>query len=303
MACLERDLKKLVAISTLSQIGLLIFFLSVGHVGLTFFHIVCHALFKSLIFLSCGFFILISLGGQDMRFLGNKSFFSKTFYFILLLSLLSLCGFPFMAGFFSKDLLIDYLFNQEASFFVLLLFLFGCVLSIFYSFIVLVIGLKNFYLGFTGVNVFIGLPLVSFLFFLYFWSIVLGKCLVFFFFDGEYYISSFTQKVMGVLFFFLFTVLFLTRLFLALKFGLISFFHEMLNINYVFSSWFSSKLEKFFLFVVGDLFWLENFGAEGLRIFLVSAQNFLLEKNNFFKISFLFFFSLIIFLWFLPFSL
>jgi len=75
MACLERDIKKLVAISTLSQIGFLMFFLSVGHIGLSFFHIVCHALFKSLMFLACGFFILLSLGGQDIRFLGNKFFF------------------------------------------------------------------------------------------------------------------------------------------------------------------------------------------------------------------------------------
>jgi len=100
IACLEGDVKKLVAISTLRQLGLIIFSLALGHVIYCFFHIVSHALFKSLLFLSCGFIILIRLGNQDIRFIGNKIFFNKRVMLILFLSRISLCGFPFLAGFF-----------------------------------------------------------------------------------------------------------------------------------------------------------------------------------------------------------
>jgi len=154
MACLERDVKKLVAISTLRQIGFLMFFLALGHVDLGFFHIVCHALFKSLIFLSCGFFILVSLGNQDMRFLGRKGVFRKVLFLILVVSLLRLCGFPFLTGFFSKDLLVDYLFNQETSFFILIVFLICCIISIYYSFVIFKIGFIGGFLGFSSVGSF-----------------------------------------------------------------------------------------------------------------------------------------------------
>jgi len=110
MACLEVDLKKLVAMSTLSQLGILIFCVCIGQIFFCFFHIVRHALFKSLLFLICGFFILIRLRIQDMRFIGRKIIFGKTIFLLFFLSLLSLCGFPFLSGFITKDLIIEYFF-------------------------------------------------------------------------------------------------------------------------------------------------------------------------------------------------
>lgn len=303
IACMERDLKKLVAMSTLSQIGFLMFFMSIGHVGLTFFHIVCHALFKSLIFLTCGIYILLSLGGQDMRFLGNKFSVRKSFYFVLIVSLLRLCGFPFLAGFFSKDLLVDYFFNQEASILVLFLFLSACVLSILYRYFVLKLRLVSHYLGIRGVNVFFSGFIVYFLFLLYFWSICLGKSLVYFILDGEFYMIFFAQKLIGVLFFLLFVFLLTSMVLIKWGFSMFNFFLEMLNINWFFAGWATKKIENFYYAVVGDLFWLEVFGAQGIWVLLAKSQSFLVANNSFFKISLIFFISFLFFLWVLLFSL
>jgi len=68
---------------------------------------VSHALFKALLFLSCGFIIIVILGAQDIRFIGTKSLLNKNVFFIIMISNLRLCGFPFLSGFFSKDLIIE----------------------------------------------------------------------------------------------------------------------------------------------------------------------------------------------------
>jgi len=107
IACFEVDLKKLVAISTLSQLGLMIYVISLGERLFCFFHMVSHALFKALLFLSCGFIIIVILGAQDIRFIGAKSLLNKNVFFIIMISNLRLCGFPFLSGFFSKDLIIE----------------------------------------------------------------------------------------------------------------------------------------------------------------------------------------------------
>jgi len=107
IAFIEVDLKKLVAISTLRQLGLMIFILSLGDVFLCYFHIITHALFKSLLFLSCGVVILIVGGLQDMRYIGGKSFFLGLCVVFMAISNMSLIGVPFLSGFFSKDLILE----------------------------------------------------------------------------------------------------------------------------------------------------------------------------------------------------
>jgi len=107
MAFIEVDLRKLVAISTLRQLGLIMFILSLGDVFLCYFHMITHALFKSLLFLSCGVVILTVGGLQDIRFMGGKSFFLSLCVVFMAVSNISLVGFPFLSGFFSKDLIIE----------------------------------------------------------------------------------------------------------------------------------------------------------------------------------------------------
>src|SRR5260221_328494 len=102
MAYFEKDLKKLVAMSTLSQLGIIMFICSLGEFSICYFHIVSHALFKSLLFLSCGGLIILIGGDQDIRFIGGFSFLLKMSFLFVIVSSFNLIGFPFLSGFFSK---------------------------------------------------------------------------------------------------------------------------------------------------------------------------------------------------------
>lgn len=109
----ERDLKKIVALSTLSQLGIIIFTLSLGFSNLAFFHLLTHASFKALLFICRGKVIHESNGGQDTRKIGGIVYRTPIIRICLNLSNLALIGFPFIAGFYSKDRLIEDRFIVE----------------------------------------------------------------------------------------------------------------------------------------------------------------------------------------------
>jgi len=71
-ACMEKDFKKIIAMSTLSQLGIMVYILSLGLWSLSFLHIIIHAFFKSILFLSSGSLISHNGGGQDSRFYGGE---------------------------------------------------------------------------------------------------------------------------------------------------------------------------------------------------------------------------------------
>jgi len=103
----EVDLKKVIALSTLRQLGIIILILSVGGYFICIFHLVVHAMFKALIFICAGFFIYTSGGIQDSRFLSSlwvKYPFVSSWIGV---SCLSLIGLPFIGGFYSKDLILE----------------------------------------------------------------------------------------------------------------------------------------------------------------------------------------------------
>ena len=106
-ACFEWDLKKIIAFSTLSQLGLMCVSLSLGLSLLAFFHLLTHAVFKALLFIRAGFFIGQLSHFQDLRTLGKTKGFNPLVDFSLVLSILALRGFPFLAGFFSKDIILE----------------------------------------------------------------------------------------------------------------------------------------------------------------------------------------------------
>jgi NADH-ubiquinone oxidoreductase chain 5 len=142
-ACCEVDLKKLVAISTLSQLGIMMACLRVSFISYSFFHLVSHALFKSLLFLRCGIIILLGAGLQDIRSKGGKAYFRLVVLLILIVSNLSLCGVPFLSGFFSRDLIIETFLTLGWGTWVLHVFIVSCVFSIVYSFKMIRFGLFN----------------------------------------------------------------------------------------------------------------------------------------------------------------
>nr|URX53352.1 NADH dehydrogenase subunit 5 [Calcaritermes sp.] len=139
----EYDLSKIIALSTLSQLGLMIGAVSVGLAGLAFFHLLTHALFKALLFMCAGVIIHTMKDSQDIRFMGNLSFQMPFTSVCLGVSSFALCGMPFLAGFYSKDLILEMVSFSYVNLFGVLLFFVSTGLTVCYSF-------RLFYYVFCG---------------------------------------------------------------------------------------------------------------------------------------------------------
>lgn len=140
----EHDLKKIIALSTLRQLGLIIIILSLGYTELSFFHLLTHALFKSLLFLCAGVFIHRLGDIQDIRHLGGVSVACPVTSFYFVVASLALCGFPFLAGFYSKDLILEVSFMIGSNIFMFLIIFFSTIFTLTYSVrLVFYIFLKN----------------------------------------------------------------------------------------------------------------------------------------------------------------
>ena len=106
-AIVETDLKKVIALSTLSQLGVIIFRLSLGCPNLAFFHLITHALFKALLFICAGSIIHFHNHGQDLRKVSYLAPQLPVTSSSILIANMSLCGLPFLSGFYSKDLILE----------------------------------------------------------------------------------------------------------------------------------------------------------------------------------------------------
>lgn len=132
-ATTECDIKKIIALSTLSQLGIIITSIGLNIPLLAYFHMVTHALFKALLFICAGSFINEHLHTQDLRWIGNLFFQMPTASACITLANLALCGFPFMAGFYSKDLIIEASLNTNSNLFIVIVALLSLGLTSFYS--------------------------------------------------------------------------------------------------------------------------------------------------------------------------
>jgi len=132
-ACAEMDLKKIVALSTLSQLGVIMVALGLCLKELCFFHLMTHALFKALLFLCVGVYIHNTFGGQDYRSFASLAQGARGGSAMACLANLSLLGFPFLAGFFSKDLILEGAYNRGERYQGLVWFLVGVGLTTAYS--------------------------------------------------------------------------------------------------------------------------------------------------------------------------
>nr|YP_009316853.1 NADH dehydrogenase subunit 5 [Megaloprepus caerulatus]AOW43835.1 NADH dehydrogenase subunit 5 [Megaloprepus caerulatus] len=103
----EFDLKKIIALSTLSQLGLMMSTLSMGFCNFAFFHLLTHALFKALLFMCAGVMIHNLCDNQDIRCMGGLLYYLPFTSVCFCVSNLALCGMPFLAGFYSKDLILE----------------------------------------------------------------------------------------------------------------------------------------------------------------------------------------------------
>lgn len=130
----EFDLKKIIALSTLSQLGLIIRILSFGLIKLAFFHLLTHALFKALLFICAGVIIHSVKDSQDIRFMGSLSFQMPFISSCLMVSNFALCGIPFLAGFYSKDIILEMVSLGYINIFGYFLFYLSTGLTVCYRF-------------------------------------------------------------------------------------------------------------------------------------------------------------------------
>nr|YP_010693848.1 NADH dehydrogenase subunit 5 [Tachina punctocincta]WCD42078.1 NADH dehydrogenase subunit 5 [Tachina punctocincta] len=130
----EFDLKKIIALSTLSQLGLMMSILSMGYSKLAFFHLLTHALFKALLFMCAGAIIHNMNNTQDIRLMGSLSMMMPLTSSCFNVANLALCGMPFLAGFYSKDLILEMVLLSYINLFSFILFFFSTGLTVCYSF-------------------------------------------------------------------------------------------------------------------------------------------------------------------------
>jgi len=130
----EFDLKKIIALSTLSQLGLIIIILSIGFCKLTFFHLLTHAIFKALLFLCAGSIIHNIINRQDIRLIGGLCLRMPLTSSFFNIANLSLCGMPFLAGFYSKDLILEISCISYINSYIFFIYFFSTGLTVSYSF-------------------------------------------------------------------------------------------------------------------------------------------------------------------------
>nr|ASY98230.1 NADH dehydrogenase subunit 5 [Popa spurca] len=130
----EYDLKKIIALSTLSQLGLMMSIMSMGFADLSFFHLLTHALFKALLFMCAGMVIHNVKNFQDIRFMGNLSILMPLTSSCFMISNFALCGMPFLAGFYSKDIILEMVSLSNLNLFMYFMYFFSTGLTVCYSF-------------------------------------------------------------------------------------------------------------------------------------------------------------------------
>lgn len=103
----QQDIKKVIAYSTMSQLGMMVIAVGLSSYNIALFHLVNHAFYKGLLFLGAGAVIHGVADNQDFRRYGGLLIFLPLTYTVMLIASLSLIAFPFMSGFYSKDLILE----------------------------------------------------------------------------------------------------------------------------------------------------------------------------------------------------
>jgi len=111
----QNDLKRVIAYSTCSQLGYMIFACGLSNYSVGFFHLINHAFFKALLFLGAGSIIHSISDEQDMRKMGGLKKLVPFTYSVIVVGSLALIGFPFFSGFYSKDLILEIAYSKYNS--------------------------------------------------------------------------------------------------------------------------------------------------------------------------------------------
>ena len=108
----QQDIKKVIAYSTMSQLGMMVIAIGLSSYNVALFHLVNHAFYKALLFLGAGAVIHAVADNQDFRKYGGLKSFLPLTYSVMLIASLSLVAFPFMTGFYSKDFILESAYGQ-----------------------------------------------------------------------------------------------------------------------------------------------------------------------------------------------
>jgi len=131
----QNDIKKVIAYSTCSQLGYIIFSCGISGYNVGLFHLANHAFFKALLFLTAGSVIHAINDEQDIRKMGGLAKLLPYSYSIIFIGSLALIGFPFLAGYYSKDIILELAFGvfSDFSHFAYTLGVFSAFFTAFYS--------------------------------------------------------------------------------------------------------------------------------------------------------------------------
>lgn len=146
VAIFQYDIKKIIAYSTCSQLGYMFIACGLSNYHIAMFHLFNHAFFKALLFLSAGAIIHAFFGEQDMRkYGGNVLLFMPFTYICFIIGSLAIMGFPFLTGFYSKELIIElglkrYIIDSNLCY---VISIFSAIFTIIYSFKLLIYSFLN----------------------------------------------------------------------------------------------------------------------------------------------------------------
>lgn len=165
----QQDIKKIIAYSTMSQLGMMVIAIGLSSYNIAIFHLINHAFYKGLLFLGAGAVIHAVVDNQDLRKYGGLISFLPLTYTVILIASLSLVAFPFMTGYYSKDFILESAYGQYhfSSINVYLVAVIGAIFTTLYSVKVLYLtflanpnGSINYYKNAHEGDIFISLPLV-----------------------------------------------------------------------------------------------------------------------------------------------
>nr|YP_010158063.1 NADH dehydrogenase subunit 5 [Pygoluciola qingyu]QRG30010.1 NADH dehydrogenase subunit 5 [Pygoluciola qingyu] len=296
----EYDLKKIIALSTLSQLGLMMSILFLGDYKLSFFHLLSHALFKALLFMCAGCMIHNLMNCQDIRFMGSLINFMPLTCTFFNISNFSLCGLPFLSGFYSKDLILEIMSMNYLNMYIYIIFYFSIGLTVSYSLRLCYYSLFSMY-NFYYLNNLNdqGLVMLKGMMGLIFLVIFGGSILSWLIFPTPYFVCLSLNLKLMVVFMILLGIWvgyefsnfeYNYNLKSMSLFGLSLFFSSMLNMTVLstyFVNYYFLNLSNFYYKNV-DLGWMEYFGSQNLYNNIVTGSKFSqLLFNNILKIYFI----------------
>jgi NADH-ubiquinone oxidoreductase chain 5 len=166
----QQDIKKVIAYSTMSQLGMMVIAVGLSSYNIALFHLVNHAFYKGLLFLGAGAVIHAVADNQDFRKYGGLIAYLPLSYSVMLIASLSLVAFPFMTGFYSKDFILESAYGQFcfSSISVYFIATIGAMFTTLYSVKVLYLtflsnpngSLINYKGNIHEGNIFMSLPLI-----------------------------------------------------------------------------------------------------------------------------------------------